>query len=174
MKLLILGAGGHGRCVKEAAEVTGDFNRIEFLDDNAENALDKLSTYDRYTAEFECAFVAMGDPELRKAWLDKLRGKYRLLSIVHPKAYISKTARVGEGSVVMAGAVIQSNVTIGKGCIISANAVIDHDTEIGDYCHINCGAVVPSMSKVSAGTKVNYNEVYHPEKNRRGQCIENT
>lgn len=166
MNLLIFGAGGHGRCVKEAAEATGAFNRIEFLDDNAETALDKLSSYDKYTGEFECAFVAVGDPELRKAWMDKLIGKYRLLPIIHPKAYISKSARIGEACVVMAGAVIQTNAAIGTGCIISANAVVDHDAKTGGFCHINCGAVVPSMAHVPPGTKVNYNEVYDPLKRR--------
>lgn len=168
MNLLIFGAGGHGRCVKEAAESesAGTFNRIEFLDDNAEIALDKLSNYDKYTDEFECAFVAIGNPELRKAWMDKLIGKYRLLPIIHPKACISKSARIGEGCVVMAGAVIQTNATIGAGCIISANAVVDHDANIDGFCHINCGAVVPSMTYVPSGTKVNYNEVYDPLKNR--------
>ena len=154
MNLLIFGAGGHGRCVKETAEAAGVFNRIEFLDDNAETALDKLSSYDKYT------------DDLRKAWMDKLSGKYRLMSITHPMAYISKSARIGEGCVVMAGAVIQTNAAIGAGCIISANAVVDHDAKTGEFCHINCGAVVPSMSKVPAGTKLNYNEVYDPLKRR--------
>ena len=166
MNLLIFGAGGHGRCVKEAAEAAGAFNRIEFLDDNAEIALDKLSHYDKYTDEFECAFVAIGNSDLRKAWMDKLSGKYRLMSIIHPKAYISKSARIGEGCVVMAGAVIQTNAAIGAGCIISANAVVDHDAKTGGFCHINCGAVVPSMTDVPSGTKVNYNEVYDPLKQR--------
>jgi len=35
--LLILGAGGHGRVVKETAEAMGLFNSIDFLDDNPES-----------------------------------------------------------------------------------------------------------------------------------------
>ena len=33
-RLLIVGAGGHGAVVAEAAAAAGDWERIEFLDDN--------------------------------------------------------------------------------------------------------------------------------------------
>lgn len=41
--LLILGASGHGRVVKETAEAMNVFDEIGFLDDNSEMAIGKLN-----------------------------------------------------------------------------------------------------------------------------------
>ncbi|MCD8366287.1 MAG: hypothetical protein LUC83_10950 [Clostridiales bacterium] len=58
MNLLILGAGGHGRVVREVAEATEQYENIAFLDDNwqaddvVQNQSDvfgKLSDYDKFT-----------------------------------------------------------------------------------------------------------------------------
>ena len=46
--LLILGAGGHGRVVKETALVTGSFSKVDFLDDHSDSAIGKCEDYIRY------------------------------------------------------------------------------------------------------------------------------
>ena len=43
--LLILGAGGHGRVVKETAVAMGNFDRVDFLDDHSELAIGKCEDY---------------------------------------------------------------------------------------------------------------------------------
>ena len=43
MKLLILGAGGHGKVVKEVAEATGRYEKIDFVDDHSNIAVGKVS-----------------------------------------------------------------------------------------------------------------------------------
>ncbi|MCD7955287.1 MAG: hypothetical protein LUG93_05960 [Lachnospiraceae bacterium] len=170
MNLLILGAGGHGRVVREVAEATGQYENIAFLDDNwkaedvAQNHSDvigRLSDYDEFTGQFDYAFVAIGNPEVRKKYQELLMDSYEIATLVHPVAHISSSASVGKGTVMMAGAVVQTNSKIGAGCIISAGAILDHDSVVGDYCHINAGATVPSMSTVAAMTKVDYGAVYH-------------
>lgn len=53
MKLLILGAGGHGKVVKEVAEAmchdSGNqfYTGIDFLDDNAPEAVGKISDLEK-------------------------------------------------------------------------------------------------------------------------------
>lgn len=161
MKLLILGAGGHGKVVRETAQATGQFEKIAFLDDAAPDALGKLGELPRFMEEFDCAFVAMGNPVLRREyqnWLEVLG--VTLPAVIHPRSIVSPTAKVGVGTVIMAGAVVQTGVKIGCGCILSAGAIVDHDACLGDYCHINAGAVVPSMSAVSENTKVDYGQVF--------------
>lgn len=74
MGLLILGAGGHGRVVKETALSIGrnEFQNIAFLDDNNPDAIGKLNEYHSFVKEYQYAFVAIGDPTLREEWFQKL------------------------------------------------------------------------------------------------------
>lgn len=65
MNLLIIGAGGHGKVVKEAAEALGTYNRIDFLDDNSELAIGRVDEYEKYVHDYEYAFVAIGTAEVR-------------------------------------------------------------------------------------------------------------
>lgn len=161
MNLLILGAGGHGRVVRETAQATGLFEKIAFLDDAAEDALGKLEEFPRFLEEFDCAFVAMGNPRLRREYQTRLESHgVRLPTLIHPRSAVSPTAKVAPGTVIMAGAVVQTNAMIGGGCILSAGAIIDHDARLGDYCHINAGAIVPSMAVVPENTKVDYGQIF--------------
>ncbi|BBB90128.1 MAG TPA: acetyltransferase [Methylomusa anaerophila] len=154
--LLIIGAGGHGKVVAEAAEFQGKWTKIAFLDDRTDithvfnfGIFGKLNDYVNFVAEFEFAFVAIGDNEKRLLWIDKLLDTgYKIPAVIHPGAYVSKYGLIGEGTVVLPGAVVNTNSRIGKGCIININACIDHDCEIGNGVHISSGAVVRSMSTV--------------------------
>lgn len=165
MNLLILGAGGHGKVVKEIAEVDRRYETVAFLDDrydgNDVEIIGNFSAYMDFREQYSQAFVAMGNLKLRSHWEEKmLLAGYELPSLVHPDACISPSASIDMGTVIMAKAVIQTNAKVGRGCIISAGAVIDHDAEVGDYCHINSGAIVAAGSRVPSGIKVDYNEVF--------------
>lgn len=168
MKLLILGAGGHGQAVKEVAETLGIYRKIAFLDDRYKekdaaesDIIGKLSDYEKHKDEFPHAFAAIGNPELRKDLLEKLQDAgYKVVSLISSHAVVAPSAEIAEGCVVMPGAVIQSNAKIGRGGIVSAGAIIDHDSKIGAYSHVNAGAIVPSMSEVREKTKINYGEVW--------------
>lgn len=161
MNLLILGAGGHGNVIRSIAEEFMEYETILFLDDQSEKAVGKLKDYIKFHKNFTDTFVAIGNSDLRRQWLEELvEAGYQIPVICHPKAYVSANSRIGMGTVVMPGAVIQSNVEVGIGCIISSGAVIDHNAVINDYCHINAGSIVPSMSHVPKGTKISYGEIY--------------
>lgn len=90
MNLLILGAGGHGRVVKETAEAMGVYDTISFLDDRNPNAIGQLDDYKAFRDRFDSAFVAIGDNKLRSQWLEKLRlAGYQVPVLIHPRAYVS-------------------------------------------------------------------------------------
>lgn len=161
MDLLILGAGGHGRVVKEVAEAIGKYDRIAFLDDHSGIAVGKLSDYEKYIGSFAYAFVAIGNPTVRNQWQDRLvTAGFEIPVLVHPDSFVSPSAEIDIGTVVMPKAVVQSNVKIGRGCIISAGTIVDHDAVVGDYCHVNAGAVVAAGGNVLDGIKIDYGEVY--------------
>ncbi|MBQ9572900.1 MAG: hypothetical protein IJR22_05870 [Acidaminococcaceae bacterium] len=83
-----------------------------------------------------------------------LSHRAKLVTLVHPTAYVSPSATVGAGTVVEPKAVINTNSQIGQGCIISVGTVVDHDCVIGDFCHINAGVVCGAGSCVEALTRL--------------------
>ncbi len=55
---------------------------------------------------------------------------------VSPQAHIAKSATIGKGCRIDAGAIIGEQVTVGERCHIGAHAVIGDSVEIGDDCRI--------------------------------------
>lgn len=159
--LLIIGAGGHGRVIKETAEAMGCFEKIDFLDDNSEIAIGKCKGFKQYINEYTYAFVAFGNNELREKWIEDLtEAGFKLPVLIHPTAYVSPSAEIGQGVIVCARAVVNTNVVIEKGCIISIGALVDHDSIIGECSHINTGAVVKAGCRVDRLKKIDAGIVY--------------
>jgi acetyltransferase EpsM len=66
----------------------------------------------------------------------------QLLTIVHPRAFVSPTARLGVGCLVKAGAVVDAGAALGDCCIVDNGAIVAHDARIGDGCHLAPGATL--------------------------------
>ncbi|ATX81432.1 sugar O-acyltransferase, sialic acid O-acetyltransferase NeuD family [Mariprofundus ferrinatatus] len=148
-QLLILGAGGHGKVVAEIAEATGGWQAIAFLDDRHEvlngtlrwPVVDGVRHARRLVDSYSHAIVAVGDSTMRLGWLSMLAAQgFEIPCLIHPTAWVSPSATVGAGTVVMANATIQADARIGQGCIINTAASIDHDCTIGDGVHVCPGA----------------------------------
>jgi len=75
--------------------------------------------------------------------------KSRYISIHHPKASISKHAKIGLNCLFMEGVVIKANAEIGDNVCILPNSVIHHDSKIDDNCLI--GSMVVVAGNVSVG-----------------------
>lgn len=162
--LLIIGAGQYGYVAKEIAEADGCYDKISFIDNNSPLAIGKTDELESFVFNYANAFVAIGDSRIRLEIFDKLnRLGYQQITLIHPKAYVSPSANIGNGCIVEPNAVIHSNVSVGMGCLISAGAVINHDAVVEDGCHIDCNATVTARSVVNAGTKVECGQVYKRE-----------
>lgn len=155
-KLLIMGAGGHGKVTADCAAETGLFERIAFLDDVRTGqtilgfpVIGQFEDAKHLRSEFTHAFIALGNDHLRVELIDKMIDYgYNVPAIVHPSAIVSKYARLSAGSHVVAGAVINAGADIGKGCIINTCASVDHECIIGVGVHISPGARLGGMVSV--------------------------
>jgi UDP-3-O-[3-hydroxymyristoyl] glucosamine N-acyltransferase len=85
---------------------------------------------------------------------------------VSPLAWVSPTAQLGEGVVVMPGAWIGPGAVIGDGTVIEANAVVGYHTGEGDKpavvgrrCLIATGATIYHSTTLGDGVKVRHNAV---------------
>ncbi len=152
--LLILGAGGHARVLAETAHLTGRFSRIAFLDDAHQDCSDSLTLLEwpvlgplslasqpEIAQEFSAALVGIGNCSTRMLWLEQLTSLgYESLSLIHPRAFISRSAHIGPGTVVFAQVAVQAQAHIGTGVILNTGCIVDHDVEIEDGVHICPGA----------------------------------
>jgi sugar O-acyltransferase (sialic acid O-acetyltransferase NeuD family) len=147
-RLLIIGAGGHGAVVAEAAAETRQWPTIAFLDDNLSGTilpgLDVLGTaadidlHAKGNTEF---IVALGENKKRIDLLNRLRDSgYTAVAVAHPASVMSPSALIGEGSFVCGGVVINARAKVGRGVILNTACTIDHDCVLEDGVHVSPGA----------------------------------
>lgn len=154
LRLIIIGASGHGKVVADIAMLMG-FTDIVFLDDN-ENikfcgkypVIGKTNDLPNLDGD---VFVGIGNAKIRQSLMNKYCDR-TFPTLIHPKAVIAEDANLGIGTVVMAGAVVNSGTTIGKGCIINTCSSVDHDCIIEDYVHISVGSHVCGTVKIGKST----------------------
>lgn len=169
--LLIIGAGGHGKVVADAALETGEWGEIVFLDDawpeKKKNGLwdihGKVDQLANWKGNCASAVVAIGNNHLRMELQSKLIAVgFEVATIVHPSATVSRFAKLGIGSVVFAHAVVNVDAVVGEAAIINTAATIDHDCQLGKGVHIAPGAnlgggvVVGDFSWVGIGAAVSH------------------
>lgn len=160
MRLIIIGAGGHGQVVADVAAQTGKYNDIIFLDDAANCAVGPCSSYEKYIDDTTEFYVAFGNNTGRLAWIEKLiTAGAKLAVIVHPTAYVSPRAVLGGGTSILPNAIVNTDVVVGKGCIINIGAIVDHRTVLEDGVHLAPGAIVKAENHIAACNKVESGEV---------------
>jgi sugar O-acyltransferase (sialic acid O-acetyltransferase NeuD family) len=75
----------------------------------------------------------------------------KIATIISPFAYISRHAKIAQGTIIMHHALVNANAVIGENCIINSKALIEHDCRIGDNCHISTGAIVNGATSIADG-----------------------
>lgn len=167
--ILLVGAGGHAVSCIDVIEQQGEFTIVGLIGSGSEVGFTVLgypvvgtdeelpSLVDRYGA----ALIAVGQtrtPELRIRLFDQLvRLGSRLPTIISPRAYVSRHAKLGAGTIVMHGVVVNAAASIGRNCILNSNALIEHHATIADHCHIATATVVNGEVTIGAGTFVGSN-----------------
>lgn len=145
-RLIIIGAGGHGKVCADMAVKMGQWEEIAFLDDN-EGVRECLGfpiigrITDRNVYKEDAEFiVAIGNNRIR-AELSVCLEKEGICigTLVHPQAVLAEETEIGAGTVIMAGAAVNSGSRIGKGCIVNTGASVDHDCVVDDYVHLSPG-----------------------------------
>ena len=161
-KLLILGAGGYGKTVADLASQLGCYDKIAFLDDgrSGEGILGKCGEFVTFSDGDTEMYPAFGNSSIRMHWLKSLRDAgVTVPALVHPRAYVSPTARLGIGTVVLPMAVVNTGVQVGSGCIVNIGALIDHDSVLEDGVHLAPGAIVIAENRIPEKMKVDSTQV---------------
>lgn len=158
--LLILGAGGFGRTVAEAALLSGEWEKVDFVDDSypnhnvpsGYNIVGHSKDLPILLPSYSGFVVAIGNNRIRSEKLHELEMLgAKIVNIYHPRAFVSERAEVGLGTLVMAGVTIGAHSIIGRGCILNPNSVADHDSVMEDFSHLGVGAVMAGTSILKQG-----------------------
>ena len=153
--MLVYGASGHAKVIIEALLASGGEVSAVVDDNEAIKTLLHIPVSGKYS-EALCPgvprIIAIGSNQTRKKIAERLVCTYG--TVLHPTGWISPTARVGEGTVIMGNVIVQADTQIGRHVILNTSSSIDHDCIIHDFAHISPGAVVCGGVTVGEGTQV--------------------
>jgi sugar O-acyltransferase (sialic acid O-acetyltransferase NeuD family) len=174
VRIVIVGAGGHGRVISDILSNLPDFDTVGFIDDdpavcgtkiNGRPVLGKSSDAASLKERFDisAAVIAIGDNKIRSTIFERfLKAGFSMPCIVHPKAIVSSGAMLGKGVVVMPGAIINIGSVIGDDVCINTAATVDHDCKISDHSHIFPGANITGGVCVGRFSYIGTNAAVNP------------
>lgn len=167
----IIGAGGQGAVVSDILMRSGfsvcsiwlwskteGFSRF---DSNLSGPCSSQSDFEHHSWA-----VAVGDNEARVEIVLAVRNAFlkpTFPNIVDSSASISKSATLGEGTIVHHGANVGPKVQIGNFVILNTLSNVEHHANLGSYSHLAPGAVLLGGSTVGDCCFLGANSVVGPK-----------
>ena len=158
LRVIVFGAGGNSLGILDAIEACnalqpGRYEIAGILDDMPENAgrlvlghrvLGPIAEASRHAG---CAFVngisSIGSfREIPNIVRRSGMPPERFVSIVHPRATVAQSARLGRGSSILAGSVIAPEAVIGEHVIMLQNSSVNHHSAVRDFATLSAGVTV--------------------------------
>ena len=170
-RVIVIGAGGHGRSVAEILLTAAGCELVGFVDDAAERlgtvwdrpVLAPVARLAECRVHADAVVVAIGNNAVREAICARLPAiGFELLTVVHSRAIVSPRAVVGPGCAIMAGAVVGTEARLGTAVIVNSGAVVDHHCTIEDFGHIGTnasmagGSLLGRAAWMQAGSSLGY------------------
>jgi sugar O-acyltransferase (sialic acid O-acetyltransferase NeuD family) len=165
--LLVYGGGGHAKSIMEMVSSMGEYTIAGIVDDNLAIGKTVLGHPVLGTRLFLPSIHALGvvdaanavggilDINIRvKVFELLLSSGFSLPELLHPRATIEASAKVGRGVQVFANAYIGAEAILEPCCMVNTNAVVSHDCHIGAYTHIAPGALLAGHVHVGEKTLV--------------------
>lgn len=160
MVLGIYGSGGAGKELKEMAELIGKWDEVVFIDDMTEPDIFKgikrmpFDCFKKlYSVDIAEVTVSLGEPAYKVMLRERvMQVGYRMANVIHPTAWISPTATIGNGVTMDYGVNVNADCTIGDGVSIMGFSAIGHDTIIEENTQISAGVLISGHCFVGRNT----------------------
>jgi UDP-perosamine 4-acetyltransferase len=168
MRVVGLGAGGHGKVTLEIVQLLGEHEVVGLLDPRPElhgtevlgvpvigddTLLDSLRG-EGAAGAFIGVGAVTGTGARRRLFGAIVAHDMEPISAIHPTANLSPSAGVGAGVTLMAGAIVNPGAVLGDNVIVNTGAVVDHDCELGDHVHVATGATLAGTVRLGDGALV--------------------
>ena len=163
-KVVIVGAGGHGRVVLDILVQAGVYQVVGLLDTNPDvhgrrmdgvpilgdlNVLPVLRQQQGVTG----AIVAIGDNGVRRSFADRIDAMgIELINAIHPSANLARNVTLGRNVVIAAGALVCAHCQIGDSVILNTGCIVDHETMVGTAAHVCPGARIAGRVTIESGS----------------------
>lgn len=157
-RVIVLGAGGNSLGILDAMEACnvqepGRYEIVGILDDIPDNlgrrvlGHEVLGTIADAPRHAGCSFIngisSIGSfREMPHIVQRAAVAPERFVSVVHPRATVAPTARIGRGSCVLAGSVLAPMAVVGDHVIILQNTSVNHHSNVGDYVTLSAGITI--------------------------------
>ena len=166
MKIIVMGASGHGQVVADVLFQMWTKGRemeiVGFLDDDVAltgtkvmglNVLGRLA--DLPVMPHDCVILGIGDNAVRARLFAELScaGK-RFATAIHPSAVLAPDVVVSTGAVLCAGVVINTGGRVRENAILNTCASLDHHSVLEPHSHVAPGAHLAGNVTVGEGALV--------------------
>ena len=156
-RVYLIGAGGHGKVVMDALLMSGiAIGDVCVRDSNQviqpADFLGMVVTAPAVVADMKDQHfhVSVGNCKTRlRLYYEILAVGGVPLSVMHPRACVSRSASIAAGSFVAAMGVVGPSAVVGAGVIVNHGAVVDHDCVVGDFCHIAPNATLGGRVRIA-------------------------
>jgi sugar O-acyltransferase (sialic acid O-acetyltransferase NeuD family) len=147
-RVLVWGAGGHGKVTVDALMAGGEWDVVGILDEDKKKRGSDVLGVKVFALEggvtgaakrLDCGSVAIaiGDNYERFEKFQQVRrAGLRAVNVLHPSAHVSRFVKMGEGVTILAGATINPGTTIEDNVCVNTSASVDHDNYLERSCHI--------------------------------------
>jgi sugar O-acyltransferase (sialic acid O-acetyltransferase NeuD family) len=179
VRIAVLGAGGHGKVVADAAMAIQGTSVVGFLDDDPALAgrtflglpvLGAISLWQEL--DIDAVVPAIGDNRARRDVIIRERARHATVAtVVHPAAIVSRHANVGPGTTVLAGAIINADARIGENVIVNTGVIVEHDCVIDSHVHIAPGCCLAGAARVGEGSFLGIGCRILPDRNVGRWCV---
>ena len=143
---MVIGSSGHAKSVLEAADSAGFVVDGTISTENSDGDIGFASLISAlHDVDIVTTALALGHGvnHVRFRAFEEVLSVFpqaQFPPIVHSSAWVSPTASLGRGAVVLAQASVGSGSTLGVGALINTGASLDHDSTLGDFASLGPGA----------------------------------
>ena len=150
-KIGFIGSGGQAdEAESYLKEASVEFRALtsEYIDQDDPSHIDLLSP-DEFQ-KITPVVAAIGAPGIRREMIEQWSGEHFAV-IKSEEAYVDKSAKIGEGSILGPRSILTTNVEIGKHVIVNIASTIIYDTIVGNYSTISPGAHIAGNVNIGEG-----------------------
>jgi sugar O-acyltransferase (sialic acid O-acetyltransferase NeuD family) len=166
-RILVYGAGGHGRSLVALLRELGTYQILGFLDDGYEigesvfglkilGGAEELDAFAQDGVRMAVNAVGgIGDLGVRLKVFDRLReAGFFNPTVIHPTAFLEDSCELDDGVQVFPFAYVGTEVSVGFGTIINTGAIVSHNCKLGDYVNLSPGGTLAGGVVVEEGALI--------------------